>query len=147
VFHFGARCSGGKGLVLPFLFHRTGFEIVQRFRWAHQRHRRDQPGDLIAGTDGFAPQRIARHVQMVGMAENILHNIFGHAAFTQHGRAVLWVLFQRWVDLPIEIVQQPHQSPGFHIFAELFGIEAHGHLHRKHVAHQSFVLHIFTHQR
>ena len=65
--------------------------------------------------------------------------------------AVLWVLLQRWVDLPIEIVEQTDQSPLLHLgrkstctFGKLFGIETHGGFHREHVADKSFIFDIFT---
>ena len=81
---------------------------------------------------------------MIGMTQNILDDLFRDAALAQNRRAVLWVLVERWVDLPIKIVKQADQSPPFHIFAELLGIEAHGGFHRKHVADKSFIFYIFT---
>ena len=84
---------------------------------------------------------------MVGMAEHGAHDLFGHAALAQDGRASLGMLFEGGVDLPIEIVQQPHQAPGFYILAIFFGVETHGSLHRQHVAHQAFIFHVFANQR
>src|SRR5690349_9812734 len=60
LFHFragGARC---KGFVLPFLFDRTRFKVIQRARGAYQRDRSDQACNFITGTNGFAAHGVTR---------------------------------------------------------------------------------------
>ena len=80
------------------------------------------------------------------MTEDILNKLLVHATLTQDRRALDGMFLRRGMDLPIEIVEETQQSPGFHIFAKLFGIETHAGLDRKHVTHKAFVFDKFTHK-
>ena len=72
----------------------------------------------------------------------VLH--YGYAVVMLAG---LWVLLQRGVHLPIEVVQQAGQAPVVGVFAILGGVGAHAGLHRQHVPDQAVVLHKFGHNR
>ncbi len=50
------------------------------------------------------------------------------------------------MQLPIEVMQEAEQAPGFNVFVELPGIEAEGGLHAEHVSNEAFVLDVFTDQ-
>ena len=83
---------------------------------------------------------------MVGVAEDVLDDIFGDAALAQEGGAVLRVLVEGGMDFPIEVMQQTDQAPVLHVLTKFLGVETHGSLHRKHVADKSFVFNILTYK-
>ena len=64
-------------------------------------------------------RRVARHAGMVGVRENRAADLFVHAALRQNRLALLRMLFERGVDLPIEIVQQRGDGPLLLVLAEL----------------------------
>ena len=78
------------------------------------------------------------------MAYNILDQILRDAALAQNWRAFHWVLFERGVELPIEIMDQAKHTPRFSIVAEFLGTKTHGDFHRQHVPNQAFALYKFT---
>ena len=81
---------------------------------------------------------------MVGVAQHGADDGLVHAALAQDGRAVLRVLGERRVDFPVEVVQQAGHAPQVGVFAEFFGVEAHGGLDAQHVAHKVFIFDVFT---
>jgi hypothetical protein len=80
------------------------------------------------------------------VTQNVLNDVFGNAAFTQDRRALAGMSVQRWMDLPVEVMDQSQQAPGFRILAELLGVKTHGSFHRKHMADQAFVFYEFLHK-
>ena len=80
------------------------------------------------------------------MRKNGANRPFRVSVLTENRSALSRVLFERWVDLEIEIVNQPHESPIISGLAELFGIGAHCRFDGKAMSTKTLALHVFGKQ-
>src|SRR3970282_1028816 len=92
--------------------------VEQGARRAPERHGRDQAGDLVAGKEGAFHRRLAGHPGVLGVTLDATDDRLRDAAGAQDRSPVLWGVFERRVDLPVEVVEQTGQAPRFRVLAE-----------------------------
>ena len=102
----------------------------------------DEAAQLVAGEECLLQERVARHVQVLGVGEHGLDDLLGIALLAQDRRAVLRMLVERRVHLVVEVVQQPDRAPELFVLAEVTRVPAHAGLHTERVAQERIALRV-----
>jgi len=114
--------GAGKGFVLHLFLYRGDVYFEDAAVRFDVRDGGDEAGQFVAGEESPLERRDARHAGVLRVGEDGAAYLFGDSAFGQYGFALLRVLFERRVDLPIEIVEQGSDGPESGIAAKFGGV-------------------------
>ncbi len=130
--------SGRERRLLQFLAHRAGLERLDPVR-ADEPAGVDEAGELVAREQGLLQHRVARQVEMLRVGEDRLDHDLGISLLTQDLGAVLRMLVERRVHLPVEVVEERSDPPELLVLAEAAGVRARRRLDGETVASQRLV--------
>ncbi len=133
--------SGGERRLLELLLDRFRLETVETGR-PDEPARVHEPRELVAREERLLQRRVARHLQVLGVGEGCLDQLFGIPLLAQNRGPVLRMLVERGVNLVVEVVQESRAAPELLVLAVQPGVEANGSLDRERVAQERFALRV-----
>src|SRR5215210_939803 len=129
----------GEGLLLHLLADALRSEALQTL-WPDESAGHDEAGEFVHGIEGLREQRLARHVEIVGVPFYRLQHVLRVAPAGEFPHADHGVLRGVGVLLVVHVVQQTRDPPLLLVFAELAGVGPHGGLDGEHVLAQRVTL-------
>src|SRR5262249_16672192 len=103
-----------------------------------------ESSEFITREQRFLKRRLARNARVVRVRKDGFADLLFNAALGEDRLTFLRVFLERWVDLPIEVVQQRGDRPLLLVFAELARIRGEAGLDRERVLAQPFGLREFA---
>jgi hypothetical protein len=118
--------AASEGLVLHFLPHAGGVDIVDGLCGLDEGTGGEEAGELIAGEEGFGELGCARDAGVFGVAEDGGAYLFGPSLLGENGDADERMFFARGVLLVVEIVEECGSGPDFKQSVAIVANEAGG---------------------
>ena len=104
--------------------------------------RADEPRQLVAGEERLLQRRLPHGVEMLGVAQDRLHQLLRVALVAEDRCPILRMLVERGMNLVIEVVKKRGRAPEGLVLSELDGVGAHARLHGKRMATERLALRV-----